>query len=120
MHKCKIDILSKTLNGKVFKCDTCKKIHIEFKNLNFIFSNEEFKFFQDYFSKLDPSHWHQKNQGSSYHRKVMVPIGHRNFTTMFHVSEVHEFKKLLKGVGKMTQVPSLLAVDHFAEELILN
>ena len=120
MHSCKVDILSKTLNGKVFKCDTCDKIHIEFKNLNFVFSTKEFQFFLDYFVKIDLSYWHQKNQDSLYHRKVMVPIGHRNFTTMFHVSEAHEIKRLLKGVNKVAQKLSLLAVDRFGEELILN
>ena len=88
-------LFSKTENGKVFLCSKCNEIHIEYKNLNFNFSGEEFKNFSNYFIKLQPDEWEFKNRDSFYNRKIIIPIGHKNFNMMLNREELLEFKQLL-------------------------
>ncbi len=101
-------------------CETCEKIHIEFKNLNFIFAPDEFKFFQNYFRNLNEYHWESINEKSQYDRKIMIPIGHRNFTMLFHVEEVQEIRKLLYNYNKKTKAMELVEFKHLSTTLELN
>ncbi len=120
MHQCSTQILSKTLNGKIFICKTCDKIHIEFNNLNFVFAPEEFKFFRNYFKNLNEHHWKKVNEKSQYDRKIMIPIGHRNFTMLFHVEEIQEMRQLLGNYDKKTSSQQLLQFKSLSTVFELN
>jgi hypothetical protein len=120
MKECKLQVLSQTVNGKIFRCQTCDKIHIEYKNLNFTFSDDEFTFFRDYFLKLDPEKWVKVNRNTIYCRKIMVPIGHNNFMAMFHAPEVYELKALFRNIKKKAGPFNLIKLEHFEAQLSLN
>ncbi len=90
-------IIRKTQHGKIFKCDKCAKIHIEFNNLSFNFDNTEFKQFANYFKKLNGPYWEKQNKDTIYRRKIFVPIGHKNVTFLLNNEELQEFKLLLNG-----------------------
>jgi len=96
MENTKQVILRQTLHGKVFKCVTCKLIHIEFKNLNFNFSDSQYTRFAAYMKGLDGEHWEYTNRDSSYSRKILIPIGYQNINILFNSQELAEFKDLLQ------------------------
>jgi hypothetical protein len=94
-------ILSETENGKIFKCDTCNKIHIEFKNFEFLFNQNEYKFFRKYFDEFDGEYWESINSNSVYERKIIVPIGHKNVRMLLSLTELEELKFLLLHRNKL-------------------
>ena len=94
MEQCKSTILKQTSHGKLMLCKGCDKYHIEFKNLKFSFTLTEFKSFVSYFRDLDGTYWTDINQATVYYRKINVPIGHKNVTTLFTTEEINELLDL--------------------------
>lgn len=119
-HKCTLRLLNQTLNGKIFKCSECNKIHIEYKNLNFVFEREEFEFFRNYFLELVPEHWEKRNRNSVYNRKILVPIGHKNFTAMFSAEEIHEIKSMMLNMFKGKKEMEFIKLDKLSGKFNLN
>jgi len=87
-------LINKTENGRVFKCSNCGAIHVEYKNLNFNFSEEQYQHFAKYINELDGSEWEYKNRNSYYRRKIIIPIGHKNFNVLLNNNELQELKQL--------------------------
>jgi hypothetical protein len=92
-------IINQTDNGKVFRCPSCNKIHIEYKNLEFLFDHTEYKFFCDYFKNLNGEYWENLNAESIYKRKIIIPIGHKNIRILLFSCELDELKCLLSARG---------------------
>jgi len=86
-------LFNKTKNGKVFICSNCNEIHIEYKNFNF--NENEYKYFSNYFLKLWSEEWEHKNKYTFYNRKIIIPIGHKNFNMILNSEELIELKQLL-------------------------
>lgn len=95
--------INKTTHGKVFKCYTCKKIHIEYKNLNFNFEEEEYEEFATYIQDLDGEKWEEMNKNQIYTRKIIISIRHKTFNIMLHNYELEELKELLQP--KIQKIP---------------
>ena len=87
-------LLSKTKNGQIYKCPNCNKIHVEFNNLNFNFSQKQFDKFTEYILNLNGTKWEEKNKASFYQRKIIIPIGHNSFNVLLNNSELIELKQL--------------------------
>ena len=66
-----MEILIETQNGKIFKCAKCDAIHVEYKNLNFNFKEEDFWKFAHYLQNLDGEEWTLRNKTSNFKRKIM-------------------------------------------------
>lgn len=92
--------INETKNGKIFRCSTCNKIHIEFKNINFNFSDEEYGYFTEYLLELDGEEWEYKNRGSNYKRKIILQINHRNVKIRLNSYELQELKQLFNITEK--------------------
>ncbi len=120
MKQCKLQVLGQTLNGKLFECKTCNKIHIEFKNLSFAFSKEEYILFRAYFLRLIPENWEYKNRNTIFKRKIMVPIGHNNFTAMFNKNEIYELKNLFQSSMNQQEYSEIISLDKIDAELSIN
>jgi hypothetical protein len=108
------------MNGKIFKCSRCSKIHIEYKNLHFTFSEVEFVFFKDFFLKLEPEKWEFINRNSFYIRKIMVPMGHKNFSALFHATEINELKEMFKNLKGFTVKSNTIKLDKITPHISLN
>ncbi len=89
-----IQLINRTTNGKVFKCSKCTNIHLEYKNLSFNFTKDEYVKFKNYFLTIDGEYWENLNKNSFYDRKIMIPIGHKNFMISMNSVEVYELKAL--------------------------
>ena len=92
-----IKLISKTVNGRIYKCLRCNNIQIEYKNLSFSFSHKEYQSFKDYFLTIDGEYWENINKNTHHERKVLIPIGHRNVMIAMNSVEVHELKALFSG-----------------------
>lgn len=87
-------IINQTENGKIFRCPGCNKIHIEYKNLNFNFNDDEFEHFVNYFKKLNGQYWENVNIHALYRKRIIVPIGHKNLNILLNNTELQELKRL--------------------------
>ncbi|MDX8338961.1 DUF6686 family protein [Draconibacterium sp. IB214405] len=90
-----MEVLIETLNGKIFKCATCDAIHVEYKNLNFNFKEEDFWKFAQYIQNLDGEEWTQRNKTSNFKRKIIIPVGSQVFNALLNTEELEEFKRLM-------------------------
>jgi len=87
-------IINRTQNGQVFRCSKCKAIHIEYKNLNFNFTDRQFSEFAEYINSLDGEKWEEINQNSQFKRKIIIPTGNQIFRVLLSNEELNELKKL--------------------------
>lgn len=87
-------VMNQTENGKVFRCSGCNKIHIEYKNLNFNFSEDEYENFINYFKELNGPYWESVNANIEFEKKIIVPIGHKNINMLLDNRELEELKQL--------------------------
>ena len=86
--------INQTKNGSLYVCPKCDKIHIEFNNLNFNFSNKEYTAFVRYISNLNGAFWEKENSNTNYKRKIIIPIGNDNFNIVLNNGELEELKLL--------------------------
>ena len=77
-----IQLIGKSLNGKVFRCDKCNAIHIEFKTLGFNFSKKQFRSFVESILELNGAEWEKRNKDSYFSRKIMIPTGQNNINIL--------------------------------------
>lgn len=89
-------LLNRTENGKIFKCDCCNRIYIEYKNLNFIFEDEEYDHFCRYIKELDGRFWEESNAHSVFRRKIVMSVSHKNLRVLLNNAELEELKTLLE------------------------
>ena len=88
-------IINRTQNGQVFRCGKCKAIHIEYKNLNFNFTDRQFSEFAGYINSLDGEKWEEINQNSQFKRRIIIPTGNQIFRVLFTNKELKEFRQLI-------------------------
>jgi len=109
-----------TENGKVFTCLKCNKIHIEFNNLNFSFSEIEYKSFKEYVLKLNGEKWEAINNDSVFERKIHISILNNSFSIVLHNYELEEFKNLLNGDSDTEQEFYFIKNENFSQKQGLN
>ncbi len=103
--------ISQTENGIIFKCASCSKIHIVYKNLNFNFDKEEYEKFAKYFEELNGHYWEYLNKKSPYQRKIQLPIGLKNFNILLNNDELREIKQLFADAN--VDQPEIIANFKF-------
>lgn len=119
-HTCSKKTLSTTAHGKVIKCLSCKSYHIEFNNLLFTFSKDEFLHFRTYFLALDANYWEAKNTNSVYRRKIMIPVGHKNITALFNLAEIEELKLLFNPKKDTNHYASSIKLATISKTVCYN
>ena len=101
-------VINRTPNGLMFYCGGCKLVHIEYKNLNFNFTNDQLQKFSQYIFDLKGEEWEIKNEYSPFRRKIVVPISHDPFNFLLNMQELNELKTLLQKPKNNPSVTELL------------
>lgn len=109
-------VISQTPNGRVFICPNCEKIHIEFHNFLFSFNEDEYRYFQHSFARMDGCYYETINSNIVYSRKIIVPIGHKNVSMMLNRYELSELQRLLKGSRGIDTPSFFLSVKEIGIE----
>jgi len=91
---CTNTAINATPNGTISFCNKCNNYNIEYKNLYFTFSKDEYDQFKSYFASIDAQYWENRNAKTTHKRKVIVPIGSRKLVTVFNTHEIEELKRL--------------------------
>lgn len=100
-------IINETFNGRLYTCNQCKQVHLDYKNLSFSFSVDEYKRFRNYILNLNEEYWATINQNIISERKIKIPISHRNLVLSFSTDEIKELK-LLFDYSKKASLPNKL------------
>lgn len=86
--------IKETTNGRVFMCNKCDAIHIEYKNLNFNLSAKQYKDYSAYIINLNGQEWERINKDSGFTRKIIIPTQDTSFNMMLTNTELTELKTL--------------------------
>ncbi|MBS2100447.1 DUF6686 family protein [Carboxylicivirga linearis] len=114
------NIISQTSNGKVFICNKCDKIHIEFYHFLFSFDEEAYAFFKDNIAQVDGAYYENVNAGLNYRRKIVVPLGHRNVSMLLNQKELNELKLLLSTRCYLSAINCFLSVKEIGMPIAAN
>ena len=112
-------ILSESKNGKVFLCEKCSAIHIEFLNFGFNFNKKQYDHFKKYINNIDADYWEERNNKSLYIRKIVIPFEKNNISLLLNKAELDELKKLLCTIQTKTKGLKYLVYEelkHYASK----
>ncbi len=111
--------ISKTSQGELSLCKNCKHFHLEFNNIYFEFTVNEFKQFKQYILNLEADFWECKYASAGITKKIPIPTLQDNLVLMFNRQEVNQLKTLVKQ-PVINVYDKLITVDDVDYTLILN
>lgn len=112
-----LEIVSKVKSGELCLCKHCNIYHLEFNNIYFEFSFQQFNYFKAYILGVDCQFWEQKYACAKFKRKIPIPSMQDNLVLMFNRQEIEELKTLV-SCKKSTN--PILNVDDIDYAFILN
>ena len=84
-----------TLNGKLFICSSCKKIHLEFGNIAMDFQSEKsLREMLTYLNSVKQTSQDLPDQEMPYRRKIMIPFQNTNLKILLNEIEIAELTLL--------------------------
>ncbi len=92
---CNFTILKQTENGMLLHLIHCNKYQLNFKNLNFNFSKEEYDSLFNYLKSIDCNYWETEYKNSIYEKKIPIPTPQANFIISIDRFELYEILNLL-------------------------
>ncbi|MFV0565920.1 MAG: DUF6686 family protein [Flavobacteriaceae bacterium] len=90
-----LKILAKSNRGELSICLSCNIYHLEFNNLYFEFSTEEFVHFKTYILSVDCMYWECAYAETCFKRKIPIPSVQKNLILLFSRQEIEELKALV-------------------------
>lgn len=86
--------LAKNPSGLIYKCEKCRKIHIEFGSFLLKYTLDEFRQFAEYIININEKSFHCKRFDSN--KKILIPIGHPDLQLLLTWYELKNFQSLLR------------------------
>ncbi len=111
-------LIGTSTNGQVFKCESCKAIHIEYKNINLNFSEKQFKYFVEHLNTLDGKSIEKKYAHSPYNRKIAIATTHKAVNILLNNEELEELKLLLSHFNKKPHALKVEKEFTYSPEMI--
>lgn len=88
-------ILKQTSNGFISFCRKCSTYQVEFGNLFFRFTEDEFHRFCQYISSIDGEYYQSMNQDMRNARKIFLRMPIEGFYCALYLEELTELKRLV-------------------------
>lgn len=92
-------VYKKTKNGRIFQCENCNDIHLEYKILNLNLSLTQFHQFSLNIIAIEGEKWVSRNNKSGMARKIFIPLENRNILLMLNLEELNELKELVEQIN---------------------
>lgn len=112
-----LEILSIVKSGELSFCKECHIYHLEFNNIYFEFTVQQFEYFRAYLLGIDSQFWEQKYACASFKRKIPIPSMQDNLVLMFNRQEIEELKILIRSEKGNSPI---LNVDDIDYTFVLN
>ncbi len=92
-----------TLNGKIFICPNCNKIHLEFGNFGIDFKTEQnLQEMLKYLLEVKSMKAELADQDNPYRRKIIIPFQHTNIKALLNSEELDELCYLIRSFLNQT------------------
>ena len=114
----KIRTISKVNSGELSICDNCNVYHLEFNNIYFEFTTEQYKQFKSYLLAIEEEYWENKYASAKVKRKIPIPSLQSNLVLMFNRQEMKELKFLFCNQNNAFE--NYINIDDINYTLILN
>ncbi|WP_303316829.1 DUF6686 family protein [Flavivirga abyssicola] len=113
-----IRTIAKVTNGELSICEQCNVYHVEFNNIYFEFTPNEFDHFKDYLLNIELDYWEERYSCAKVKRKIPIPSMQKNLVLMFNRQEIKELKLLF--CGEECSFENVLHANDIDYKLILN
>ncbi|MFV0471251.1 MAG: DUF6686 family protein [Paludibacteraceae bacterium] len=107
-------LINSTPNGQIFICTCRNRVHLEFGNIFFNLSVNEFKKYREYVNSIDYKFYIDKNKNAQNRRKLLLHTGQQGSYMALNVAEFLE----LKGLISLKQRTGKIEISTFALENI--
>ncbi|ADV43819.1 DUF6686 family protein [Bacteroides helcogenes] len=107
-------ILKQTSNGFISFCSKCNAYNLEFGNLFFRFTEDEFQHFCRYISSIDGEYYQRMNQNMRNARKIFLRMPLQGFYCALHREELEELKRLVDYTNIEEEVNSFQNLEHYS------
>lgn len=90
-----IKVISEVKKGQLFVNETCNLYYLNYNNLLFELTPQEFDALRNYVCNIEMDYWEHKYSGSNLSRKIPIPSTQQNLYLMFNRKEIEDLKSLL-------------------------
>ena len=88
----------RSINGQIFVCTFCEKIHLEFGHFSIDFTSQSrLEKFLSYLDEINGKLIEQKSASTSYQRKISVPMAGLGLKLQLSNMELLELKGLVRA-----------------------
>ncbi|AVM53638.1 hypothetical protein JN06_02725 [Bacteroides zoogleoformans] len=107
-------LLKRTANGFVSFCAKCNAYHLEFGNLFFRFTDDEFRHFYRYISSIDGEYYQDLNRNMRNVRKIFLRMPIQGFYCALHLEELIELKRLVDFSTTENETNLSIHLEHYS------
>ena len=87
-----------TLNGRIFICQSCQKIHLEFNSFAMDLKNREtLTEMLTFLKAVKATSSDELNESMPFRRKIMIPFSETNIKLLLTAEELEEIIQLIDG-----------------------
>ena len=94
------EILKRTTNGFISFCTKCHAYHVEFGNLFFTFTEDEFEHFCQYINSIDGEYYQELNKEMKNARKIFLRMPVKGFYCALYPDELKLFTISSRSIPK--------------------
>lgn len=85
-----------SINGQIYMCSSCSKIHLEFLSTGIDFESEKVLYdFYTFLEQIDARFYELKNIHLEYRRKVIIPFPQTAIKMLLTAEEVDDLRRLI-------------------------
>lgn len=108
-------VLKQTSHGFISFCTQCNAYHLEFGNLFFRFTEDEFQHFCRYISSIDGEYYQHQNRDMRNTRKILLRTPMQGFYCALYPKELAELRRLIDFTSTEEDDTNLLQhLEHYS------
>ena len=107
------EILKRTTNGFISFCTKCHAYHVEFGNLFFTFTEDEFEHFCQYINSIDGEYYQELNKDMKNARKIFLRMPVKGFYCALYPDELKEMRRLIDFSLTDDAIESALSLENY-------
>lgn len=107
-------IIKQTSNGFISFCPKCNAYSVEFGNLFFRFTEDEFQHFRRYIASIDGEHYQKMNRNLKNARKIFLRMPVKGFYCVLHQKELEELRRLVDFSRTEDEINSLQELHYYS------
>ena len=105
--------ISQSDQGYLTFCSDCNLYHLTFQNIQFEFSEKQYRDFKKSLLGIEKWFWSQNNTYSNQARKILLPTKQKNLTLKFNRIEIESLILLVfENSVSRSRILNLIEIDY--------